>query len=989
MKRFYIAVGSTAVNALYVLVNRYREYGSLIGSNGTGEDFFVGIDSEEAVVDKFQSLTTNRKWLIGLHMGLDEALLPLTKVAHPSWTEFEQYEKTGVGGIRRRSFRTMTFLRNQDFVEMLDRYAEGDLVVLVGSAFGGTSTGSYWNIATWLRWKMNRNGYSKDLYGFVIFPDASQWQKCCGGQGAYVNMSTNVCDFLRDMSQIRIENTILANVSDDFKFCPVSLPKANGNQESNPDRFGIGGTGRIAAGRADDASLASFLPTESLFLLSTNNKGQRAVSELVADELFLFAKLEVGRQQLERKLIDQGPKGQTAHGGAEGFSEFHFVSARTKRKKMFLNCIYELQKERIKQLSSMAEWTGSPSPAWQKLEIEMVAAFDAIGRSLAEGSKDAVRGLINGVLDGSKSQAEIQASLNSLMGDQEKASFPDGYPYHTPSEFWGEILKKAKKACEDNDQLFLQYPSTNEVPFRMKQAENLFNKIFSPIKTKRDHFSALEKRLREAISEFPGRILAEYHRRRDLPFWTMLGGRTKANVDAEFKGQAADKLLDLLKVYAELVNCRNTPASSETFDALSRRYASGIPNEGDISGLQGVSLDCISNPNLSSDERRKFDVDFKDYKNDLYKPQYLYDDAIRILGYESLPLEQRDRAVKGDGEQKLDEYVTDAISQVYPKRASTESGTIMKQPLWDGIEAASGGRSQKSTYRQRSVWGIADPALGPCSVPFIAETKAGEQKETAGNGRLPVNVLWEKIRKFPEWGRVFRMKNEADDNNPFDTSKEFERDIQRVNLPPAGMRIDDFWMGDLQFDRSIQDFLSENYEGMTSILSGQVQRILRQEGDDKDYARLFRFPEAVQIGLVLGVVSGKLAEKFATRDERDSYKVVDTGTKEECRIPLACLENGYLKEATGDMVVWARQFIKSHATIFSDKNSGAEEFFGDLRKIEDSCLSFSPSNAQRSFQLDFDLKSDSEQFGIRSLGTLKRISSEIRTIVAVETFREG
>ena len=973
MKRFYIAIGSTAVNALIALVNRYREYGQLIGNEGTGEDFFVGIDSQWSKVDEFNALASNREWLLGLRLEGDPDFLALTKKVHSSWSESEKYEPDGVGGVRRRSFRTLNFTMNREFNRMLSRYEHGDLVILVGSAFGGTSTGSYWNLATWLRTRLNAvDGLCNALYGFVIFPDKMLWSGFFAGQG-YENMSTNFCDFLRDMNQLRIDNVILQSKGDDFQYCPVSLAKARGSGEHRT-LLGIGGTGHIEAGRADDASSVSCLPTESVFLLSTNDvgNGPRAVSELVADELFLFAKLDIGRTTIGAQLVNVGPRNVTAGIVEEAFSELHLISARTMRKKMFLEAIYGLHKSRMAELASMEERNETPTSAWGMICAEVENSHKNHRERLSEGSAGRIETFVTECYSGRLSKTEEENRLRALMGDQRTSAQP--YPNSTPRTFWKFILERAVD-LSSTQLAFSQYGEGDKVPFRLKQAETLFFKLFKRIEQNRSQYNILESQLREEILNFAARLKQEKAKRHRLPFWAKIGSSIAA-VDKQLIAQAQKQLENYLRAYRDLMNCQMTPATGETFLNLSKEYQNAIPS--DVGILQGVVVKCISSPNISQEDKAGFWRDFGNDKNDLYKVRYLFDDALRILTYASMAQNQQEQAKQSDCERKLNDYVNLAISDIYQRRERTETAQRMRQPLFDSISEASGGRRPGTAYQQKSVWGFDNPALGTCSLRFIAETNHGVKVKSGPNDQ-PIPVTCGFIRRFPEWDQLFRLNGIDDDNASFDTSRTFEHPVQMVALPE---RVDDFWMGDLQFDRSILDFLDDNYRDLNSGLAGQTQRILIREGSDEKYSRLFRFAEGVQIGLTLGAVSKRIKEAFSTgnRDNRNSYSVSDGERGVSCDIPLDCLDaEGNLTGATGDLVVWAREFVEAHAPIFTKEETGAKAFFDDLRRREDTSLQFRRAVGARPYQLDYDLSASSKQ-------TLMLLFDEILGKVSINAF---
>lgn len=975
MKRFYIAIGSTALNALTSLVYRYREYGLIKDNNGTGEDFFVAIDSDEGQAEKFAQLAPNRDWLLGLKMARDPELHSLVTRAHPGWPEVD-YSR-GVGGHRTHSLQSLNFTRDPDFERILGKVTPDDsLVILVGSAFGGTSTGSYWSFATWLRTKLNaKKNPFENFFGFVLFPDGKRWAGTFGAQSEYSQMSSNVCNFLRDMEQLRIENAILHEKgTGDLTFCPVSLSQFHPIQADNPETgFGVAGIKQDGE-RAVDASMGSFLPLESVFMVSTTDagNGEKAVSDLAAEELFLFGRFDIaglrkgGTDRVVKQIANLGPRRVTGNPGPEGFCEMHFISARTKRTGVVSEHTKDQLVKRFAEFSNMdTGLLGPATPEWAKIAARMRQHVTA--HSLEESGLEAdIRQLVDEIMGSAEPKGEAWREAGRAFLNRMRATAKP-YPCTSPYAF----LEKALELCleEAKGGNFSAYPD-GRLPFTMADVRKLHTELFDPIFALRDPQTGgrAKKELEGLVENFAEELREEAEKRAGLPFWTKIG-ETPENVRRELKAEGMDVLEKALVAYRHLLGCEASIPSGETFDTLAACYHEG---KWVTTPINQSHVRCISKPAVTADDRKGFERDYGAKKDAFYPLGHFFEDALSVLEA------YRDSKKPFDLERHVLDYVSETRSVVLGSESL--SAKSLGEPLFDGLEGVSG--SGKSFEIKRH------PVWGGETVRFIVESREGEKKKTEAGGRLR-SVRFGEIKAIGDWGQLFRPRDGGDLEAAFDTSRPLEKDenVQRVNpnenlssgVGGGQVFIDDFWMGDFQFDCAVEGFLGDHYASLPLEYPRQ-QRMQDEKADDRNYLRLLRFGEGVQFGLVLGCISKKIADLKAANPNSSPDWRARTEEAGTCVIPVAC-HTGELSAVTMGMFLWVKKFLAGEFArrLFSGQESGAKEFFEELAERENRALSFAGRDAYR---LDFSL--DNSGLGARSLRTLKALFDSLCAAITVE-----
>lgn len=982
-KRFFIGVGSTALGALEALVNRYRDCGELLDrpEDGQYRDFFIGYDSDVKTVAAFNRLSDNRDYLCGVEMHEDKELLGLSYGIRNDWGASDKIEKDGVGGARRKSFRTLNLLDNPYASEILKRIDKDDLVVLVGSAFGGTSTGSYWNLATCLRELMNnKDPGCNSLYGFVIFPDIGQWDKNFSGgsiQKSYEGMSSNVCNFLRDMGEQRILLSILHKTQGGggggIRFVPLSLAlsKKDPSMRSRGGReFGVLKGETAGTGVPSNIGALGYLPTESVFLVSTNGlKSEKAVSALVAEEIFLFAKLGLGRgsdgKTLSSELTNSGPKNKQG-GVGECLCELNFIAARTLKKPLLAKFFYEQTfQKHMAEFGESGDRGQSDSQVWRDIAQEMKEMV--LGKATqsplnAPNEVSAIDAFVEQLLHPTGEGLDTDGLL------QRVARLAVGYQLQTPSDFLEKTLELylARSAKEGGSGVASRYGEHGELPFQLRDVRGLHSEIFKPIQ-KAGAAKNSQNEFRGKVEKFRSDFRKELRDRNNLPFWTRTSGKTKDNLESELKEQGVRALGKLLGNYLWTVRCERTAFESkaeEQFEQLRKLFTDFGPDWIDAAG----ETPCISRPKPTSEAAGEIASALSPYREEIYPVADFYTDALSVVkGTFSLPIRTN------EGVKRLVERIEKKDSPIV---LSQTLQAQMTKSTFDGIEGIAGTPAGEAL--EESVFG--EGRNSKFKLRFMVDFNPGEKTKTGGNG-LPRAVTYEDIHNLDRtWAELFSSKGGAVAGKVFATTAGEDPfasygdwgDVRLIdrNTPGEYADMDGFWLGVLHIDRSLGGFWRNNYQSRGNRLEGEMVNCLDSE-KESGYARLMHFGESVAMALTLGAMSDVVQRaKSAGSNEYGAKYLVksrdDAHPAAECEVPVGCLDHDRFAWVTPVMAKWAWDFVKGHAALFENETNGAKAFFDDLKRRENRVLLTDPP-----CQLDFHLKANVR--GAESLETLKAV----------------
>ena len=147
-RNIFIAVGSSAIVGMIHLLDRLKEDGVY---DQKRDDIFIGMDSD---VNRLQDLKNFdldsnpiRIHTVQLTLSSSSPEKKVVTCFEPDWKNMGGITASGVGGDRRLSFTTLNWTGFWDDIGLDKLLTKGDRVILLGTAFGGTSTGIFWNIA--------------------------------------------------------------------------------------------------------------------------------------------------------------------------------------------------------------------------------------------------------------------------------------------------------------------------------------------------------------------------------------------------------------------------------------------------------------------------------------------------------------------------------------------------------------------------------------------------------------------------------------------------------------------------------------------------------------------------------------------------------------------------------------------------------------------------------------------------------------------------
>ena len=151
-RNIFIAVGSSAIIGLIHLLDRLKEDGIY---DQKRDDIFIGMDSD---VSRLQALKSIDMDSAPIRIHTVQLILPnaspekdVVTRFEPEWRNMGGITASGVGGDRRLSFTSLNWTGFWDDIGIDNLLSKGDRVILMGSAFGGTSTGIFWNISEFIQ----------------------------------------------------------------------------------------------------------------------------------------------------------------------------------------------------------------------------------------------------------------------------------------------------------------------------------------------------------------------------------------------------------------------------------------------------------------------------------------------------------------------------------------------------------------------------------------------------------------------------------------------------------------------------------------------------------------------------------------------------------------------------------------------------------------------------------------------------------------------
>ena len=279
-KRLYVAVGSVGVKCMMELIRRYQDEGFYKDT----QDKFVGMDTDFGLVGRLRGLDRDNSHIEAVHVVHEEtgsSVRDLIGFFRKNWDKNALIPMAGVGGDRKLSFSTLKWTHNLALQRWLSALTMGDELVLIGTAFGGTSTGMFWNTAMWLRSKLLREAnHCAEFYSFLVLPGDQ------GGDLAKYPWSYNLCAFMQDMQTLEISQRVQRKLQADI---PFRMPLfARYDAAAGIDLL------PVWSQESFGASDHTFLPFDRMFLIPTPEAGvgtESHIPDIVAEQAFVLGAL--------------------------------------------------------------------------------------------------------------------------------------------------------------------------------------------------------------------------------------------------------------------------------------------------------------------------------------------------------------------------------------------------------------------------------------------------------------------------------------------------------------------------------------------------------------------------------------------------------------------------------------------------------------------------------------------------------------------------
>ncbi len=315
-KKVYIAVGSSAVKGMMRLIRKYKEEGLFLNTR----DSFIGLDSDRGQLRALEAMSPDRAKVNSVMVRLNDsdASAKYARRFQPLWRRLE-ITGAGVGGDRTLSFASLEWTGNQFLKQEVEN---AEQVIVIGTAFGGTSTGMFWNLAQKIRSLTPPTPQGKEqrsVYAMLVFPAIA------GDTRSYPRLFMNMIAFLQDMEVLA--STSFLNTKTDIPFVAPAFPE-------NSD----GKVFKTWRGEAF-SSLYSYLPFDRIFAIPTPKEGEALVGDIIAEQAFLLGHLAFWDQaRFKAEIIDNA---EVQRGSEDSpFAAFSMIIARSGKNNLIKRNVY-------------------------------------------------------------------------------------------------------------------------------------------------------------------------------------------------------------------------------------------------------------------------------------------------------------------------------------------------------------------------------------------------------------------------------------------------------------------------------------------------------------------------------------------------------------------------------------------------------------------------------------------------------------------------
>ena len=284
MKRIFISVGSEGLKAQTELLNRLCMENMFDKFN----DYYIAFDSMKSEVDGFNKIRDiqNTDRIQGYVLTIDPQDAVVEDTFQPGWAA-QAVPAGGVGGDRTTSMKAVSSIKQvwTDPNLGLDHNLQpDDHIIVVGSAFGGTSGGMFLNVCQYLDLVIRRKRIVNPAYdnvqvlGFLLMPEGVV-------SSAGYPSALNMIDMFRDLQTISWQRRLESD-RPGFKV-PVLAQYENGY-------FPLFTEAAAGAHKILEYGISgSSLPLGTLYLLPTPSNQLQYMKSLYAETLFVASYLRV------------------------------------------------------------------------------------------------------------------------------------------------------------------------------------------------------------------------------------------------------------------------------------------------------------------------------------------------------------------------------------------------------------------------------------------------------------------------------------------------------------------------------------------------------------------------------------------------------------------------------------------------------------------------------------------------------------------------
>lgn len=446
-KRLYVAVGSVGVKCLMELIGRYQEEGFYKDTR----DMFIGLDTDSGRVKELESLDSTNAHIVGIqvvHEAENSPVRDLIGDFRTDWDKKARIPQSGVGGDRKLSFSSLKWTQHVELQKRVSALTTGDELILIGTAFGGTATGMFWNVAMWLRAKLllDKNQHRAEFYAFVVLP------KDQGGDLEKYPWSYNLCAFMQDMQALdvsqRIQRCFQGNIP--FRMPLFPLFESASSRELLPlwseERYG--------------ASDHCFLPCDRVFVVPTPDTdigAEAFIPDIVAEQAFVLGVLNgwqdfrVTSQTIDLMKASHGAD-YTKPDGA--FGGFNMVAGRSARRMALSSVFWKKFKDQYKLFASSS---GIKAASPETTRSLMTKALEHIL------DRDRVLALVEPrldrfvqILDNHRlSSTEMAGYLDGVLKDVQSTLASQQYTWVSFAEFVQLCAEWVKPILRENPDTFI------------------------------------------------------------------------------------------------------------------------------------------------------------------------------------------------------------------------------------------------------------------------------------------------------------------------------------------------------------------------------------------------------------------------------------------------------------------------------------------------------------------------------------------------------